>query len=206
MDELTWVYYRIFLSDPTDFSQFVTLLNEVVFPVVDELSPDIKHFHYFYYAGKYKDHFEGSGIVERLHGVQDDDHVGFIRLRFLVQTAEAQKRVDDRAGNLINLCKIVRGYELPRSPYGIEENLAERFGSTRVQLVLNLIEAASRLGLSFARGEEPINPHPEGQGGSHGLVHLVANPLRYQFGGYQVSINAILSSWGHTATTDGSML
>jgi hypothetical protein len=148
----------------------------------------------------YNQHSSDTGVVDRLSDVKDDDIIAFIRFRILAQTLDARKRIDELVRERIDQCDAVRGYEVPNSPFGIEENFITRFGNTRLQQVFDLIEAASRLGLSFAGSEEPINPN--GDGGPQGLVHLVANPLRYLHAGYA----SVVQIWGKGGFTQSTLL
>lgn len=179
-EKTVWIYYRLFYvyGDATTIDGFVGLLSDVVIPVVDGFGDKIRHFHFFNYRGAYKENLEGGeGVKERLTGIADDDQVGFIRLRVLV-AAEYEEALREKLLSLINESDRARGYELPVAPYNPERDLGERFGQTRTQMVMDLIEAASQLALSFARGEEGVFVRSDG--GPSGLVHLVANTLQYK--------------------------
>lgn len=188
-----WIYYRVFLKDPADFSNFVSILAKVVSPIVERFDDKIAHFHFFFDSGAYKGHLERAsdqGIIKRLENVEDNDNIAFIRLRFLVYD-EAEPAIRINLLDLIEKCDEVRGIEQPTVPYGIEEDLDNRFGATRLKDVMQLLESASRLALSFAKLEEPINPPPRHQGGPRCLVHLVSNTLRYD-----LIPGVVVSTWG----------
>ncbi|MBL8154675.1 MAG: hypothetical protein JNM70_10875 [Anaerolineae bacterium] len=180
MQNTVWIYYRLFLLEPGNFGHFLSLLNDVVSPTVEQYAHAISHFHFFRYAGTYEMHVEGDrNVTNRLSDVSDDDFVEFIRLRIQVQPEIAQQ-VRDTLLSLASKSAAIRGCEEPSTPYDAIRDLGGRFGRERTPLVMNLLEASARLALDYAKEKEPFDPSPNKQGGSRGLVHLVSNTLQYQ--------------------------
>jgi hypothetical protein len=163
----TWVYYRVFLKNPADPAGFRAILAEVIAPIGERFAGQIEHFHFSFHTGPY--HAYPEGIVERLEDVKDDEPVALLRLMFLVRDeAEAAVRI-----NLLHLLEgraEVRGCEKPMPPYRIGAGLADKFGYTRLPDILRLLDAASRLAVSFS-GPEAVAEGPSA------LLDLVSNIL-----------------------------
>ena len=200
LSEVAWIYYRIFLQHPNEFADFITLLNQVVRPVVEEFQTSISHIHFLYYSGAYKEHLEDGDVEARLANVQDDEYVGFVRLRLQVQ-AQHEQAIAARVLELASACNAVRGWEHPLEAYDPDKDLGKRFGSSRTQLVMNLLDATARLTLDYARGEPPIDP-TNLYGGSRGIVHLVANTLRFNI----ILAPILFEHWGSSILRGGDRL
>jgi len=185
----TWLYYRIFVnpSDSGHLADYTSLLRDVVHPVITTFRPHIRHFHFFRYAGAYKDHAEG---VEKPLAAAPEEWVHFIRLRVLVEDEQAAQ-LHSLLQELRQKSGVCKGIEIPTAVYDIEADIGARFGNTRTWEVANLIQAAATLALAYASDGQEYDPHPQGQGGTAGLIHLVANTLFYQ-------VNVYRTDWGRS--------
>ncbi len=171
-----WRQYRIFarVTDKGTVADYGELLRQVVSPLVTEFDSELEHFHVLAYANRYGT--EAEEVTDRLQ-LDDDDWVSFIRLRLGVRNTGQQ--LEDRLRFLCQEAPGCAGLEAPMLAYNPDADLGGRFGATRTTLVMNIMEAASRLALAYATDGQPYDPHPQGQGGTGGVVHLVANTLQY---------------------------
>ncbi|MBL8165625.1 MAG: hypothetical protein JNJ61_26815 [Anaerolineae bacterium] len=180
METSSWIYYRLF-SKSANFNDIEVVLKSIVAPVIEQFSDSIQHVHFFNYSGAYGNHLEGDGgVIKQIENITDEQYVWFIRLRLRVASEreqEIRKAILAKSENSPH----VLGIEEPVTPYDVIKDLGRRFGNQRIELVMNLLESSARLAIDFAKQQEPYNPHPDGQGGSSGLVHLVSNTLQYNY-------------------------
>ncbi|MBE0481145.1 MAG: hypothetical protein IBX68_09215, partial [Dehalococcoidia bacterium] len=169
-----WLNYRVFMNSPEGWplSDYILLLQEVVYPALSDYSPYIGHFHFFRYAGPYSELNEEE--VEQPLDFRPDQWAHIIKFRVLVETAQ-EDAFDSSLTRYCESSASCAGVETVVGRYDIAADLGKRFGDTRAWHVADLVQAASVLALAFAVDGEAHDPDPRGRGGSSGLVHLVSN-------------------------------
>lgn len=183
----TWAQYRVFmrLPDANRVSNYAALLREVVNPLVVQLRPSIKRFYFLRYAGKYGDQADETAQVPLPFAA--GDWVNYIKLRLLIDSSR-KELVSATLTDLAGKSSACLGVEVPLQQYDVEADLGVRFGGSRTGQVLDLLQSATELALTYASDGQPYDPDPRAGGGTRGLVHLVSNTLAYE-------VDSLMMDW-----------
>jgi hypothetical protein len=133
---------------------YFTLLNDVINPITEGLDGIEKFFFFRYHH----------------------DNLHYIRLRINAHKS-IHKVIKYMFDKEVSWNHIIKHED---SDYDEVEDIVGRFGQTRYKEIIDMCELASKLALSFASGKETYDPHPKGQGGVAGIVHLISNTLNYK--------------------------
>lgn len=165
-----WLYYRIF-GDPRDPSWYYKLINHVIAPLMESEQHNISKLFFFKYS-----QYEEEECDERF---EVNGPVVYVRLRALVQE-EVKESVEAQLKDLIESARgkgVVLGSE--KCPYDLAKDLGARFGRSRVDILVDYVDAASRLMIELSRNR---NYHEEIDR-VLAAIHLSANTLDFQCAG-----------------------
>ena len=174
---LKWLDCRLYMSPRQGIVTYASLLKEVINTVITSFQPDIRYFHFFRYGGLYQEY--SNEPVQSPLNLAPEDYVDFVKLRVLI-TENRLEAIRNTINELAEQCSACTGVEIPVEEYDIVKDFGERFGESRVWQAADLIQCASILALDYAVNGGQYDPQDEFQGGTRGLVHLVANTLYYQ--------------------------
>jgi len=155
-----WLY-RTIHGYPDDKSWYFKLLSEVVKPFVDKNNPIIDRFFFTGYCPRYMDEPCGSRLEQKF-----DEPVAFYRLRIRAENKDIPI-LDNSLLDFINQSSAVRGTE--PGTYDVMGDLGKKFGANRVNEVINYLDSASRLSLTFQEDKQDYNQHVLD------AIHLVHN-------------------------------